>query len=468
MTAQNIRQAPKSDYQSVTKLMKAMGSKTGFDPLPPDQHAWTMREGEPSLYRLWGWMCAHTVHWGHRSPFAISQDGDALHIENAAEDLGMDEANAYRTWREGLRRGLWRNGTKSEGKRRLYLCGEVVESPDLTPDVEPKTVCTDSLPPYILKQIKDWPSEKRQEFLTEHALHVRVQNTTLAELMAAGRLILGQVEDSRFERWGLAKNRQDHTPKLSPEELQARQARLPVILPVVQRYVQTVLSSVQTNGNGAYTNGVQGSPDTASLYIEPSIAKPDAPSSSSSLSSPPSHTSSRNHDGKKSVNEQYAPGQPASAKSVAPNRQNGTHKTKPKQASEDEAMQLAKALEVDLGAGRQLLDGARGVDPAISLREVIGLCYAKLDNWRVQIRAGKIDNVPGRLIKSLPAAVTGGLRDSVRERVRRELEKEIEYAGLVIADEIASPEDKARELRRLQSLEEELSALGARSKGAAS
>jgi hypothetical protein len=104
--------------------MSKMGS-SGFTPLPPVQHKWQDDPRQAPLHRIWSWMVGHTCAFGHMSPYAVSSEGHELHLENAAEDLRMDVANTRRAWRKGLSLGLWRNGTKEEGVRRLYFLGKL-------------------------------------------------------------------------------------------------------------------------------------------------------------------------------------------------------------------------------------------------------------------------------------------------------------------------------------------------------
>src|SRR5271165_6645048 len=157
---------PQSEYQRVKELMKELGSQSGFDPIPPDQHKWMIAWDQPPLQRMWAWMLGHTIHWGHRSPYAIDKGtGRELNIENAAQDLKdqngepMDLSNLYRVWRRGVERGIWRNGSTQEGSRRLYLTGKV---PKFSGEDEAKRiVCTDYLPSSIRKQIQDWDAERQ-------------------------------------------------------------------------------------------------------------------------------------------------------------------------------------------------------------------------------------------------------------------------------------------------------------------
>lgn len=110
-----------SDFQTTVALMKRMGSKNGYSPIPPPHHQWQRRKGNPPLYRIWSWLCDHTILWGHRSEYAVNKDGQELHIEHIAKDLAMDEGNVRRDWKEGVERGLWRNGTKAEGPAGSFI-----------------------------------------------------------------------------------------------------------------------------------------------------------------------------------------------------------------------------------------------------------------------------------------------------------------------------------------------------------
>jgi len=244
-----------SDYQVVTKLMARMGGKKGFNPIPPPQHQWQRGKGEPPLYRLWSWMCDHTIHWGHRSEYAVNKEGQELHIEHAAKDLGMDAGNVRDAWRQGCERGLWRNGNKEEGKRKLYLRGDVPAPAEVTGEDKGKEkVRTDLLPPYIVSQIKELPLARQYDFWKTYERLVTVEKAVQADLMAAARLIVGQDYDTHFREFGIKKIKETHPSKLPPEEAEARQKRIDALLPQLQGFVQTVAVSVQTPEDGVYTD----------------------------------------------------------------------------------------------------------------------------------------------------------------------------------------------------------------------
>ena len=261
-SAQPDRQQPykSPDYMRVLNLVKQIGSKNGFEPIPWDQLSWHQRRGMSPMQRMWCWMISKTLKKGHWSPYAITKaiehGGEELHIEHAAQALGMDPGNAYKTWKDGLSLGLWRNGTKDEGKRRLYICGSVPQpvGEDKAKDPPPKIVCTDNLPPYILKQIKDWPPEKRIPFDLEWARRVTVRETVLAETVTGARDILDAKDTTFLRGWQLEIRRNDDYKRkdLTAKQIQARRERAKLILPQLQNFVQTIESSVQSGEIALY------------------------------------------------------------------------------------------------------------------------------------------------------------------------------------------------------------------------
>lgn len=253
-----------TDHQQNVKLMKQMGSREGYNPMPPDQHRWTMGKKRGPLYRFWGWMCDHTLSYGHRSPYAVDDNGSERHIEHAAADLEMDLANTYFYWRKGINLGIWRNGTAEEGKRRMFLCGEVI--PKVDEDDEDERQPTNGLPPAIVAKVKEWSAETQREFWSTWAIRKTVRDTSLRELMAAAREILDRDDDEHLKTWGIQRSRQEHNPKnMPPEELQARQERIQKILPDLEKHVQTVQAFVQPRESAPYNGGYNGSGGAASL-----------------------------------------------------------------------------------------------------------------------------------------------------------------------------------------------------------
>lgn len=241
---QKSNQQPQSEYQRVRALMKEIGSPDGFDPLPPSQHRWMMDPDVPGLQRFWGWMIAHTVHWGHRSAFAIDKSGIELHIEHAAKDLEMDLANAYHYWRLGLRRGLWRNGQPSEGVRRLYLTGKVPKFRRTEGDE--KSVHT-IFSAAILKQINGLSAEQKKALRDSLEAEIKLEKDVQAALVAANRAVFIQRQDSIYSQYGVNPSRQEHVkPGENPADAEARRSRIEPIRAPIELYVETIRNFVQS------------------------------------------------------------------------------------------------------------------------------------------------------------------------------------------------------------------------------
>lgn len=264
------------DYMRVMELVKEIGGHNGFEPIPWDQIGWQQRADQSPLQRMWAWLISKTLRKGHWSPYAITKreqhGGEELHIEHAAQALGMDLPNTYRTWKEGVALGLWRNGTKDEGKRRMYICGSVPQATGEEEAKRPplKIVCTDNLPPYILKQIKDWPPEKRTPFDLEWARRVAIREAVLTETITGARDILDDKDTAFLAEWQLQIRRNDDYRRkdLTPEEMEARRERVKLILPQLSLFVQTIEASVQSGKNALYRAENQSVQTVASLLPE--------------------------------------------------------------------------------------------------------------------------------------------------------------------------------------------------------
>jgi hypothetical protein len=352
------QQHPQSDYQRVVDLMKEMGSKHGFDPIPPAQHAWQMGAGEPRLNRVWAWLCAHTIHFGHRTAFAVDREGKELHLEHVAADLGLDDANARAVWREGVQKGLWRNGTKTEGPRKLYLCGEVIPTGTTEgEETENEKVCTNLLPPYILKQLKELTPEVQGEFLREHEADCALEKLALAETVAGVRALFTQRQDTRFQRYGIRKIREDHNKKFgAPKQAEVRQARLQALLPTLEGFVQTLAPTVQTSPESLHS-GQNGSAQTPATLLpsEPQREKPEsvAGGNSDAVSGPAKPLP---FEGKKSPNQLPASRKPSEARSPKPEtpEQRSERRTKLPELETQEEREAEQLLFSEISRMRQM------------------------------------------------------------------------------------------------------------------
>jgi hypothetical protein len=247
------------------QLMKKMGSKRGFDPCPPDQHEWPRKVDKVvrvthDVIVLWSWLAAHTIGLGHRSPYAVDKDGHARYIEDAARDLEWDEGNCRRAWRQGEALNLWRNGAGKQS-RHLYFNGEVKPIEDdslfIKAGGEGKH-CTDLLPAYILNGINKLSPEKGRKVRAEYEAEIRFRQSVLADLTATARLVFTQREDTLLARYGIKKIREVQEPKKARAKENGREARVQMLLPEVERFiqaaeqhlVQTFSGSVQPPENG--------------------------------------------------------------------------------------------------------------------------------------------------------------------------------------------------------------------------
>lgn len=232
-----------SEKRDVVGLMKAVGGgKTpSWNPIPAGQHRWQIRPGCGPLHRMWSWLVEHTINWGHDSIWAVDKDGNELHIEACAAALGMDVANARRTWRAGERLGIWRRGTSSEGRRKLIICGRVKAAQT---EVSGSTVCTDLfkiLPKAVVREIRSWPEERQQEFGEGWKRRIEIHDMTLRELVSGTREVLGDDDSKYLQSFGLELKRQEHKPKgASPAQLEARRKRFESIQPQLSKFVQNI------------------------------------------------------------------------------------------------------------------------------------------------------------------------------------------------------------------------------------
>jgi hypothetical protein len=266
----------------IKKLIHELGAKS-FDPMPPDQHQWQMGKDHPPLIRIWSWLCGHTIHWNgqERSTFAIDKEGHELRLERIADDLKIDEGNVRQYWAQGVQLGLWRNGTKKEGSRRLYLCGEVKpiqEAPVVDVNGKPKvedavrTYRSKRMRPYLLAQIDALPQEAQDSYWAEWTPRHLAVDQSFAELVACHRQVADEDDDNQFARYSVKKIRETHNPKGSEEQLEAlrkeaeaRRKRMEAIRPEVERYIRTVEKLVQEEKKSTYEPTVQSKNADATL-----------------------------------------------------------------------------------------------------------------------------------------------------------------------------------------------------------
>jgi hypothetical protein len=192
-------------------LAKAMGSKRGYDPMPPDQHEWQRAEGEPPLYRLWSWMCGHTIRQGHRSAFAVDERGKAVALKDAARELKIDLGQISNLWTLGESEGIWHRN----GGRELYLNGAVDPAKITEANKKRQVECTLNLGRAELLKIKSWPKTRQEEFYAVWNPAQEYRAKLAAAAIAQARETCDGMDDSILRRFSLEKKR---LPKRRPAE----------------------------------------------------------------------------------------------------------------------------------------------------------------------------------------------------------------------------------------------------------
>jgi hypothetical protein len=449
--------------------MKALGSKGGyFDPIPPDQHAWPMMLATNpgiNVFRLWSWMCAHTIRKGRRKGYVCDERGRPLSVEDAAVDLKMDPGVCRRAWRDGFALGLWRKGTNAADKRQLFLNAKVVPVPagleeeqgDQESQEEDdsntekgeekaKLVCTDLFPPYLRLQIKRLPKAKRKNFETEYERNERLYKDVHADVTVAVRLIFDQRENTIFDKFGIKKIREEHKPKNGAAKSPVRVKLVQEFLPGLEKFVQTFEErSVQTS---------DGSVQTSETPVVQTVEKPEKGKVTPA-------TGKASGDGSKRA---VLESQRTSLRGTSPSMEDSIPAAASlKNAAADSTMDMEaliiQELSVDGDAARRLVAGCRAAEKTITAPEIVALAAMKLHAAREQIRKGKIHSVTGLLIKHVPTMCTGVDLQNVRTELRREEERKAERIAYVRdnwqefdADEQQRALDQFPELAREQGV----------------
>jgi hypothetical protein len=189
------------------ELVKKMGSKNGYDPIPPSQYLYFLDDPDP-VQRVVAYIRSKTIRLGHRSPRAVHQDGSTVTIQDMADDcFSRDWANANRAWRQAEAQKLVAKGKAGE----LCLCGNVPSREIQRKPLENKEgapVCTDWLklctdwspPAYIREQLERLAEEERESFSAQYLRLLEWGEALEADAIAAAR-----VERVARERLLLAK-----------------------------------------------------------------------------------------------------------------------------------------------------------------------------------------------------------------------------------------------------------------------
>ncbi len=184
-----------------SELMRQMGSKTGaWDPEPPDQNLYELRHGCPQA-RLIAWVKSCTTGYGRNSPFAVDEKGKALHIEEAAIEIGWKLGHAKNELTEAIKTGR----VRLDRYRRIWLCADVPNARIPTTDVGAPSPVQVIWPTYVVDFIESLPNEKRAKAKATYQRYWDWRTMFFADGIAALRSTDEQVEGTALELIGASK-----------------------------------------------------------------------------------------------------------------------------------------------------------------------------------------------------------------------------------------------------------------------
>ncbi len=204
------------------ELVKAMGSTRGYDPMPPAQHEWQMTKGQPTKYRLWSWLCAHTIRARGkpgeqkiRTAYATQDDGKKpATLIHAARDLNIDLGQLSIAWSEGVEDGLWRRDGET---RWLYLNGDVSAGQVLLAAKKRRIESTSNLSKIVLLQIKALPEEAKAATLARLKASRQYNEAQIAAAVAEKREAWAAMDDTILRAVAIERKRTGrHAPPPAP------------------------------------------------------------------------------------------------------------------------------------------------------------------------------------------------------------------------------------------------------------
>lgn len=199
------------------ELMRAMGSKEGFDPIPPSQHAYFLDIDESMTNRAVAWVWSKTIspgRGGKRSPFARDKRGNLTHVD-AAADLRWTVSNARVAFDELARQGRIR--IDAEG--RIWLCGDVPEPRRTKSEDDQDEICTYFPTSRLSEYFQQLPEKQRLQREAEYSELQTFKKRAIAETMARARAAVEAVEESWYVTIGFEPEEQPRgRPKKTHDE----------------------------------------------------------------------------------------------------------------------------------------------------------------------------------------------------------------------------------------------------------
>ena len=202
------------------ELMHAIGSKEGFDPMPPTQHTWFLDVGESMTSRAIAWLWSKTIRPGRghrRSPFARDERG-RLTLKHAAADLGWTLSNASAVFKKLEEQGRLRRDENGH----IWLCGavpsprrtndETFQSEELPEDPEneletaaeneDQVICTYNLPPSLLLYFEQHPKKESRQWARDYFRLQKYRQKIESDALAAARTKGEELENNFYTAIG--------------------------------------------------------------------------------------------------------------------------------------------------------------------------------------------------------------------------------------------------------------------------
>jgi hypothetical protein len=384
------------------RLMKQIGSKDGYVPLPNSHYKWQGVQGESPLYRVWSWMVSATLAFGRESPYAVRPDGTPATLGDCAKALGLDKGHVSNLWKEGVAKTFWyrKNG------RELWLNGDVKAEQVLQANNRRKVECTLNLSPRDLKIINSWNGTQRAQFnsVWEAARRYQTERAKVARALLLREH--SELDDSIRKAFGLPQIARDNHDQLPLVELPAE----------VAAFVLSVQTTPTHSTSGESTHGEETGENV-------------------------------------SVQEPHPLVQLNSCSFLIPSSANS--------AIELETDRLVEALRIDAAAAFQLLTETRKIEPTITWREVLELARIKLRQVKPKISVAGLllTAVPGMakgaMLELARAEVRGDQeREKMEEVARARAEEARRREAQAILDDPDATENElalARSILNLQN-----------------
>ena len=244
------------------QLAQAMGSKKGYDPIPPDNYRYFLT-GSDGVQAVLAWVRVHTIGQGYRSPFAVAKTGGRplTKADLARHCFQGDRGHACRAWSLAEDSGL----VKTDQNGRLCLCGHVKPAQNGEETAKNVLPVQAALPAYLIEKIRSL-SQGDQKAITAELTEAHTFRQALErDALSAARNHVDRIEDSILQSYGIAKIRRNyennHPRAKKPEPSPFLQLNLLLVPEPLQRFVQAAPPNhFSTSCTGSEIGTVQAAP----------------------------------------------------------------------------------------------------------------------------------------------------------------------------------------------------------------